>query len=95
MALPGVETERAGMRFGVTGEMIEPEWVRREGGIEWRMVEVNKKDYSTGGGQIMIEGRRVVGEREKDPMCLLPAASASACKISNLISERIHVSIIH
>lgn len=36
--------------------------------------EVNKKNYSTGGGQIMIEGRRVVGKdkRIQCDCCLQP-----------------------
>lgn len=41
------------------------EWLRREGGIEGRTAEVNKKNYSTGGGQIMIERRRVVGKEKR------------------------------
>lgn len=41
------------------------EWLRREGGIEGRMAEVDKKNYSTGGGQIMIEGRRVAGKEKR------------------------------
>lgn len=31
-------------------------------------------------------GEESCWKREKDPMCLLPAAKASACKVSNLIS---------
>lgn len=41
------------------------EWLRREGGIEGRTSELNKKNYSTGGRQIMIYGRRVVGKEKR------------------------------
>lgn len=34
------------------------EWLRREGGIEGRRGEVNKKNDRAGGGQIISEGRR-------------------------------------